>query len=192
MTRELMIRCINSDIDILKGLLNRGVPTEDKIKKEIEIKTEIVETLKAEPCDEQSVYMQAYREGYDKGYSDGDFFARHEEPCEDAVSREDIKKIAKEMYLEVGNMDLDVHTISDCISYTASKCRQVLVDKLNNLPPVTPKPKTGKWIVYETVDFGEWKGTKKYACDKCGEKVGVFKSNYCPNCGLKMEGEEDG
>ena len=30
---------------------------------------------------------------------------------------------------------------------------------------------------------------KKYACDKCGEKVGIFKSNYCPNCGAKMISE---
>ena len=45
--------------------------------------------------------------------------------------------------------------------------------------------KTGHWIVYAELT-GEWEGTKKYACDKCGEKVGVFKSNFCPNCGAKM------
>ena len=48
--------------------------------------------------------------------------------------------------------------------------------------------KTGHWIVYAELT-GEWEGTKKYVCDKCGEKVGVFKSNFCPNCGAKMEGE---
>ena len=48
--------------------------------------------------------------------------------------------------------------------------------------------KTGHWIVYAELTR-EWEGTKKYACDKCGEKVGVFKSKYCPNCGAKMEGE---
>lgn len=48
--------------------------------------------------------------------------------------------------------------------------------------------KTGHWIVYAELT-GEWEGTKKYACDKCCEKVGVFKSNFCPNCGAKMEGE---
>lgn len=49
--------------------------------------------------------------------------------------------------------------------------------------------KTGHWVVYSELT-GEWEGTKKYACDKCGEKVGVFKSNFCPNCGAKMEGEK--
>lgn len=50
--------------------------------------------------------------------------------------------------------------------------------------------KTGHWVVYSELN-GEWEGTKKYACDKCGVKVGVFKSNFCPNCGAKMEGESD-
>lgn len=50
--------------------------------------------------------------------------------------------------------------------------------------------KTGHWIIYAELTE-EWEGTKKYACDKCGEKVGVFKSNYCPNCGAKMEDKEN-
>jgi rubrerythrin len=48
--------------------------------------------------------------------------------------------------------------------------------------------KTGHWKIVEVL-HGEWEGMKKYACDKCGEKVGIFKSNYCPNCGAKMESE---
>ena len=62
-----------------------------------------------------------------------------QEPCEDAVSRAEVIKIAKEMYLEVANMDLDVKTISDCISYTSSKCREVLERKLQALSSVTPQ-----------------------------------------------------
>lgn len=65
------------------------------------------------------------------------------EPSEDYVGRAEVKKIAKEMYLEVGNMDIDATTISDCISCTASECREVLVRKLKALPPVTP---TQTWI----------------------------------------------
>ena len=65
--------------------------------------------------------------------------ALEQEPCEDAVSRAEVKKIAKEMYLEVANMELDVKTISDCISYTASKCREVLERKLQVLSSVTPQ-----------------------------------------------------
>ena len=113
------------------------------------------------------------------------------QPCENAVSREDIKKIAKEMYLEVGNMKLDVHTISDCISYTASRCRQVLVDKLNNLPPVTPKPLTGHWIDDCPMMTDEGL-VRVIRCSHCNEQRKDYYSvskNYCPKCGAKMEGE---
>ena len=103
----------------------------------------------------------------------------------DAVSREDIKKIAKEMYLEVGNMELDVHTISDCISYTASKCRQVLVDKLNNLPPVISKPRTGHWIRNQHLHFmHDWK------CSECGH-VEHERVDTCPNCHADMREEKE-
>lgn len=62
-----------------------------------------------------------------------------QEPCVDAVSRAEVIRIAKEMYLEVANMDLDVKTISDCISYTSSKCREVFERKLQALSSVTPQ-----------------------------------------------------
>ena len=64
--------------------------------------------------------------------------------CDNLISREEVKKIAKEMYLEVANMELDVKTISDCISYTSSKCREVFERKLQNLPSVMPQEQ--KWI----------------------------------------------
>ena len=58
------------------------------------------------------------------------------------------------------------------------------------LPSIIPQElKTGHWVVVEVL-HGEWEGIKKYACDKCGERVGVFRSNYCPNCGAKMESED--
>ena len=62
-----------------------------------------------------------------------------QEPCKDVVSRSEIKRIAKEMYLEVANMEFDAKTISDCISCTSSKCREVLERKLQALPSVTPQ-----------------------------------------------------
>ena len=51
--------------------------------------------------------------------------------------------------------------------------------------------RTGKWKVVKVLP-GEWEGMKKYACDKCGEKVGIYISRYCPNCGAKMEEDLNG
>ena len=66
------------------------------------------------------------------------------------------------------------------------------IDVLDSIP--SAEPKTGKWIVnisdYESV------------CSVCGAKetdfiygtemwYGLGESNYCPNCGAKMRGEEE-
>jgi hypothetical protein len=117
-----------------------------------------------------------------------------QEPCEDAVSRAEVIRIAKEMYLEVANMDLDVKTISDCISYTSSKCREVLERKLQALSSVTPQePRKGHWIY----DYTSADGHRTYHCSECGcylqpkhsEPLNSFK--WCSLCGADMrEGEE--
>lgn len=83
----------------------------------------------------------------------------------------------------------------DIVSANAKKCRECfecakehrqLAEWLKDYKRLLEQePKTGHWIIVEEL-HGEWEGTKKYACDKCGEKVGVFKSNYCPNCGRRM------
>lgn len=89
-----------------------------------------------------------------------------QEPCEDAISRQAVEKITwqEPSYTDALNVLTEIR------------------EKVRALPPVTPQPKMGRWKIIEEL-HGEWEGTKKYACDKCGEKVGIFKSNYCPNCG---------
>lgn len=143
--------------------------------------------------------------------------ALEQEPSEDCVSRTEVKKIVKEMYLEVANMKLDVTTISDCISYTSSKCREVLERKLQTLPSVTPVSCIAK-ITYNKDDLqklvdekvkeivverkkGHWIlldecSNSGYYCSECRKKVvkegwsnTVKKIKYCPNCGAEMENE---
>ena len=46
------------------------------------------------------------------------------------------------------------------------------------------EPKTGHWIVWDTSSY-DW----TYKCDKCGS-IALRQSNYCPNCGVKMESED--
>ena len=67
---------------------------------------------------------------------------------------------------------------------------EVLEDFEVAIKALEQEPRKGQWIIVEELQ-GEWEGTKKYACNKCGEKVGVFKSNYCPNCGADMREVEE-
>lgn len=97
-----------------------------------------------------------------------------QEPCENAISREDALMCLTGEWTEI--TDEIIHRF---------------IKRIKALPPVNPQPDTAHWIIVEEL-HGEWEGTKKYACDKCGEKVGVFKSNYCPNCGRRMVDKQEG
>ena len=64
---------------------------------------------------------------------------------------------------------------------------------INEIPPVNPQPKTGHWEQYGN----SWED--KFKCSECGkeqpkilcrERIIGYWSDYCPNCGAKMEVEE--
>jgi hypothetical protein len=54
-----------------------------------------------------------------------------------------------------------------------------------NLPPVTPKQRTGKWIDVDVM------GMPAQACDQCNTFYPLAYTggghHFCPNCGAKME-----
>ena len=56
--------------------------------------------------------------------------------------------------------------------------------KVQKLPPVTPQPKTGRWIEHFD-ESGKW-----YECDQCHTDWGG-PVNYCPNCGTRMQEVEE-
>lgn len=70
--------------------------------------------------------------------------ALEQEPCENMLSREAVLGLAKQMYLDVANSTINARTISDCISLTASKCREYIIEHIQGLPPVVPTHKVGK------------------------------------------------
>ena len=64
------------------------------------------------------------------------------------------------------------------------------VEMLRKLPPI--QPKRGKWI--KTARWG-----RVYYCNQCrnyldfdGVNAGRGSTNFCPNCGADMRGEQDG
>ena len=121
------------------------------------------EALSQEPC--ETIHGSTYG-----GVSWGGAY-KPQEPCDDAISR-----ILKRMWNCRGK-----HTTS--IDKVAME--QIIHDEL---PPVTHK--SGKWNEYYTSQ----KGNNVFNCKECGHTFivtqGKDNMNYCPNCGARMESEE--
>ena len=98
------------------------------------------------------------------------------------------------------SMEEDYHK---CDGYpeTSTWCDELVA--LRALPSAQPEPKKGEWILMSDAD-GEY-----YACSECGEelpycsetptwdkpyprKQSIDKTDFCPNCGADMRGEQDG
>ncbi len=64
----------------------------------------------------------------------------------------------------------------------------VRVDDILALSPT--EPKTGTWK--EEYAGNGWNDFWDFTCSECGREFHKFyKSNFCPNCGAKMRGEEE-
>lgn len=89
-------------------------------------------------------------------------------PCEDCIedciSREDAIKVVRKWF--------------DKIQLNGDIC----LDGIRSLPSVTPQQRVGKWILRNSF-------LMPYKCSECNYESERY-YNYCPNCGLKMEGEE--
>lgn len=85
--------------------------------------------------------------------------ALEKEPCEDAVSRQAVHEILNDAYF----LKIDDGA--------------ALQESVNQLPPVTPQPKIGRW---ERDQF-----TNQPTCSVCGYKVFGRQTRYCPACGSK-------
>lgn len=123
--------------------------------------------------------------------------ALSQEPCDDAMSREDV-------FNTIYNMEL------------SNWVKDELWNELKKLPPVTLKLETvtefadrcrecgARYGKLQKQKLGEWKvvsdvyGDSAYICEcsECKDTVWVYKDadrkwNYCPNCGAKMQVESD-
>ena len=115
--------------------------------------------------------------------------ALEQEPCEEAVSRQAVlSKIKKVCFSEEwGQFRVDNGSNGQ---------RDFLINYIEQLPPVTPQPKMGRWI---EVDIGNCRATLKCSvCDRVIEPTFTFGeysyediNRYYPycHCGAKMEVE---
>ena len=98
---------------------------------------------------------------------------------------------ADEMAVQESEAYLKVNTRED-ISPITQGINSVVHRKIQELIANTPT------IEAEPVRHGEWafKHPNGWACSECGEwglmidNRGICKSNYCPHCGAKMDGDD--
>lgn len=95
-----------------------------------------------------------------------------QQPCEDCIS---LNKLD----------DIITKAIDESENQTECQTLRWVLDVMSELPSVTPKQKTGKWKLLSCT-YGHG---CVYTCSKCGETE-FYVSNYCPNCGCQMKGEE--
>lgn len=104
--------------------------------------------------------------------------ALEQQPCDDAVSREAVKKwICK-------TCPDDSECQRDCD----------VIKGIDTLPPVTPQQKYGKWIEHPEIETIAPEYLMFYECSECGNKPcfgksDIHKKRFCSNCGAKMESE---
>lgn len=102
------------------------------------------------------------------------------EPCEDAISREAVYSILNEYH--IGEEEIE-SAMDECQNLTVNG----IISDVSLLPSVTQK--SGKWITVTN-------GRGGHECSLCHVYAPSYQNgdewltNFCPNCGAKMESED--
>jgi hypothetical protein len=115
---------------------------------------------------------------YDCDFGKEQYKKEHEtQPCEDCISRQVVKDMLTAEWTKYMPMELDIN-----LSF--------VLEKISELPSVTPTRPKGKWIQTKDdcdgVNFYDF----SFECSKCGKEQS-FKSSYCPICGAYMRESEE-
>lgn len=130
-------------------------------------RAEILKCLTDRPCEVCRFHESGKCERWDC------VFEEKPDDCDDAISRISVLDT-----LDNTDEFMDEERTVENYKALLKECYEVL-------PSVTPKQKMGHWIDYQ-------KNRWIYAqCSECGT-VHDTKTNYCPNCGAKMEVSENG
>lgn len=113
-----------------------------------------------------------------------------QQPCEDCISRQAVEEMIKAEMPERGMWEIE----GDKEKETVCEVCVDLMQKLSDLPSVTPTRPTGQWFVDERPE-----SDREVVCSNCDNpifkyhKLGFdYRPKYCPNCGARMaESEEE-
>ena len=81
--------------------------------------------------------------------------------------------------------DYDGLTVED-----VAKVTDAVVEELKQLPSAQPERKKGKWIEHEWAEEVGGMLVSNYECSEC-HCWQRETSDFCPNCGADMRGEQD-
>lgn len=119
-----------------------------------------------------------------------------QEPCKYAISKKAVLYKIKEVCFSSKWSQFR----SD---YGSNGQRDFLINYIEQLPPVTPQPKTGHWIHHKEKEFV---CAEHWECSQCHRTTmtypfivnGIVNDNdynamyYCPKCGAKMVEPQEG
>ena len=106
-----------------------------------------------------------------------------QKPCDDVVSRKDAEQMFRNIRSHLKPQDYKSAEEFNTRDLMLLNAEQMI----HALPSVTHK--SGKWIVDKGSLDSQYGEVCK--CSKCEiESIGV--SNFCPNCGARMESEDEG
>lgn len=105
-----------------------------------------------------------------------------QEPCEDAVSREQLIKA----------LNKACEGMHEKKNYFRERAYHEVAFIVEKLPSVQPVPdKYGRWVTKQRrTHYPECKPYEADYCSICGKR-GSIEYSYCPNCGAKMDNPTD-
>ena len=121
-------------------------------------------------------YADLLMKAYKQGRKDA-----QPEPCDDAVSRKAVEEMLQNGFPARGMWEIEGDVVKQTVCETLA---DALMD-LERLPSVTPKRKTGRWLIREGIPDAQCSECKMYFSDV----YDVENSDaFCRHCGAKMEG----
>jgi len=100
--------------------------------------------------------------------------SEEQDQCGDCISRSETYKKMLDLQCKKRERYLDIDDVHNVIY---------------KMPPVSLMPKMGRWRKV-SMDKYVQHATYYYECSECRDEI-IGKHNYCPNCGAKMEGDND-